>query len=197
MAVRGYLVDARPIPAPIGDFSVLAGRRVLDVGCGNGVFLKQADEAGAAVIGGDLSTGMLAAASEAVPTAPLLCLDADRLPLPDDSVDVALALWMLYHVDDRPAAAAELRRVVRPDGYAVVSTNSGENPLLDDLVGPGLTGGGHAGRERTVRRPAVADRRRATGGGTDRRTRPRRASTGRSRVCLSVTWTEPRCPDRC
>jgi SAM-dependent methyltransferase len=50
--------------------------------------------------------------------------DAQQLPLGDDSVDVALAMHMLYHVPDVGAAVAELRRVTRPGGTVLASTNS-------------------------------------------------------------------------
>ena len=129
-----HLVAADPMPPPLSDFSVLAAKTVLDVGCGNGLFLAAACRGGALGIGVDLSAGMLAVASSASPSAPLLRADAVRLPLADRSVDVALALWMLYHVQDRVAAVAELRRVTRPEGYVVVSTNTGERSFLDDLV---------------------------------------------------------------
>jgi ubiquinone/menaquinone biosynthesis C-methylase UbiE len=65
----------------------------------------------------------------------LLVGDAQNLPFVDDSVDVGLAMHMLYHVPDRARALAELRRVVRGDGLVLVVTNSvahlGE---LDDLI---------------------------------------------------------------
>ena len=66
---------------------------------------------------------------------PLLVADAQALPFPDDTFDVTLAMHMLYHVPDRTLAIAELRRVLRTDGVALVVTNS-ETHLqqLDDLL---------------------------------------------------------------
>ncbi len=52
------------------------------------------------------------------PPAGLTVADAARLPLADGVADVTLAAHMLYHVPDRRAAAAELRRVTRPGGRA-------------------------------------------------------------------------------
>jgi ubiquinone/menaquinone biosynthesis C-methylase UbiE len=137
-AVFSYLVEAVPIPPPIGDFSVLAGKRVLDVGCGNGLFLRQAHECGAHVIGGDLSAGMLATVASSLPAAPLVLLNAEQLPVADDAVDVTLALWMLYHVKDRASAVRELRRVTVGHGYAIATTNSGRTSFLEEMVGDAL-----------------------------------------------------------
>lgn len=48
-----------------------------------------------------------------------------RPPFGDGTFDIAAALMMLYHVPDRVAAAAELRRVVRPGGVLVVTARLG------------------------------------------------------------------------
>jgi SAM-dependent methyltransferase len=49
--------------------------------------------------------------------------DAQQLPLADDVAEVILAAHFLYHVADIPAAVTELRRVVRPGGVVLVTTN--------------------------------------------------------------------------
>jgi SAM-dependent methyltransferase len=69
----------------------------------------------------------------------LVQADAQRLPLPDESVDVALAMHMLYHVPDLPAAVRELRRITKRGGTVLASTNSPAhlaeiNELLDAAV---------------------------------------------------------------
>ena len=107
---------------------------VADVGCGNGMYLRALVRRGHAgpMVGLDLSAGMAAAA---VAFGPAACADAQAIPLRTASVDVALCPHMLYHVPDQRAAAAELRRVVRPGGRAVVVTNSVEHfRQIDDLV---------------------------------------------------------------
>src|SRR3954454_3766754 len=78
---------------------------------------------------------MLASARPLAGDDPLLVSDAQALPFADDSFDATLAMHMLYHVPDRRLAIAELRRVLRPDGVALVVTNS-ETHLreLDDLL---------------------------------------------------------------
>lgn len=99
---------------------------VADVGCGNGVYVTRLREQRPElrVIGLDLSLGMR----------PTLVADAQSLPLPDASVDAALALHMLYHVPDIPRAIAELRRIVKPGGLLIASANgAGHTGELTDI----------------------------------------------------------------
>ncbi|MGB0112163.1 MAG: class I SAM-dependent methyltransferase [Ilumatobacteraceae bacterium] len=93
--------------------------RVLDVGCGNGMYLRALRRRGVSAVGCDLSFGMLTAAGHAEAAN----ADVTRLPFPDDAFDVVLALHMLYHVADRAAAAHELRRVLAPSGVCIAVTN--------------------------------------------------------------------------
>lgn len=72
--------------------------------------------AGWCIVCTDLSPGMAAEArSELAGEAGLsfAAADAQALPFPDESFDVVLANFMLYHVPDRPRALAEIRRVLR------------------------------------------------------------------------------------
>jgi SAM-dependent methyltransferase len=64
--------------------------------------------------------------------------DARDLPFVDESFDVAVAAWMLYHVADLDCALAELARVLRPGGRLVAVTNSVRHlEELRTLVGAG------------------------------------------------------------
>ena len=103
------------------------GTTVLDVGCGPGNYLEHVRG-----IGVDLSLGM---AREAQRHAPTLVGDVCALPVATDSIDRLLAPHMLYHAPDLPAAAAELRRVLRPGGVALVVTNDPDHfrHLVDQL----------------------------------------------------------------
>jgi len=66
-------------------------------------------------------------AREARSHAPTAAADAARLPFPEGGFDRVLAPHMLYHCPDVAAAVAELRRVLRPDGVALVTVSSGES----------------------------------------------------------------------
>ena len=111
--IVGWVLEVAGLGAP-------SGERVLDVGCGNGAYLRALRGRGLPTVGCDLSPGMLAAAA---PHPWLVNGDAESLPLRTSSFDVVLAPHMLYHVADRRGAASEMRRVLRPGGLCVVVTN--------------------------------------------------------------------------
>jgi SAM-dependent methyltransferase len=117
---------------------------VADVGCGNGFDLRQIVPQGRCryAIGLDLSAGMLRSLEDLRQSGGLSLVQADaqRLPLPDGSVDVALAMHMLYHVPDIPAAIGELRRITKPGGTVLASTNSSVHLAeIDELLGAALS----------------------------------------------------------
>jgi SAM-dependent methyltransferase len=121
---------------------------VADVGCGNGIYLAELAGRGYAgrMVGVDLSIGMLAAARQRVgsvagpaaarPSLGLANADATALPFPDGAADLTLAMHMLYHVPDRPAAVRELHRVTKPGGRVVIGLN-GKDHLreLREVIG--------------------------------------------------------------
>jgi SAM-dependent methyltransferase len=92
---------------------------VLDAGCGLGTYARRLhdERPDLHVLPLDLSAGMR----------PEVVGDVQALPLADGSVDAALAMHMLYHVPDITAAARELRRVVRPGGVLLASTNAADD----------------------------------------------------------------------
>ena len=115
----------------LGLADIGAGDAVIDVGCGNGAYLPQVTALGGLPVGVDLSAGML----RAVTHRPVVAASAEHLPFRGATFDIALAPHMLYHVDDRPRAIDELRRVLRPDGVLVAVTNGAQHmAALRDLV---------------------------------------------------------------
>ena len=100
----------------------LAGRRIVDVGCGTGAFLGRLADAGAIGIGVEPSAGMRAAAAQRLPDTSIVDGHLAAVPLPDTSVDAAIATYVVSHLapEEQPAAIAELLRVVRGVGPILV-----------------------------------------------------------------------------
>jgi ubiquinone/menaquinone biosynthesis C-methylase UbiE len=111
----------------------VAGERVLDAGCGSGIYAARLVDAGADVVGVDVSEKMLAEARDRVPEATFRHGDvADSLDwLGDDRVDVVLCQHVLSHVEDLTAAFEAFSRVLDDGGTLVVSTH---NPAYDFCV---------------------------------------------------------------
>ena len=105
----------------------LAGRAVVDVGCGGGLLAEAMARQGARVVGLDL-------AAELVEVARLHALDAGvavdyRIESAEQhagssaaSYDVVTCMEMLEHVPDPAAVVAALATLVRPGGHVFVST---------------------------------------------------------------------------
>lgn len=101
----------------------VAGRRVqsLDCGCGTGANLKMLREFGTAA-GIDVTWAGLAFARERGEPR-IAQASAAALPFPDDSFDLVTSFDVLQCVPDadEPAALAEISRVLRPGGHAVLT----------------------------------------------------------------------------
>ncbi len=111
-----------------GLLSLAAGARVLDVAAGRGTTaLLLADEHGATVDGVDLSPANVtlargaAAATGVAGRTRFTVGDAERLPYPDGLFDAVVCECALCTFPDKPTAAAELARVLRPGGRAGIT----------------------------------------------------------------------------
>jgi ubiquinone/menaquinone biosynthesis C-methylase UbiE len=113
----------------------LAGQRVLEAGCGTGDVTLQLLERGAQVTALDVSPRMIEIARErAERFIPDASVEWQVAPVEEtgfsaSTFDVAVGKWILHHADI-PRSAAELARVLRPEGRGLFIENSALNPLL-------------------------------------------------------------------
>jgi ubiquinone/menaquinone biosynthesis C-methylase UbiE len=114
-------------------FELSSSSTVLELGCGPGSLWKRNVDrvsAGAQVILSDFSVGMLHDAIRnlgANSSGFRFCqLDAAMLPFRTACFDSVVANMMFYHVQDRPAALRDIRRVLRPGGSFYATTTGRE-----------------------------------------------------------------------
>jgi SAM-dependent methyltransferase len=96
------------------------GALVVDVGCGLGVGARFVPP-GQRYVGLDLSPMSVERARHLVPDAEFRLGSMPSLPVADREADLAVCLEVFEHLPDDAAAVAELARIVRPGGYALVS----------------------------------------------------------------------------
>jgi SAM-dependent methyltransferase len=103
-------------------FEPLAGRRILDIGCGGGLLAKALFKRGAFVSGIDPDEAALSTARALVPEGSFLAHSAYALPFAGGSFDGSVFLNSLHHVPCEAMADAlrEAGRVTREDGRIVV-----------------------------------------------------------------------------
>jgi SAM-dependent methyltransferase len=123
-------------------FNLPAGCRILELGCGPGtLWLDNLPRipAGWEITLSDFSTGMLEVARQNLSSHRQFLykvIDAQSIPIEDGYFDAVIANHMLYHIPNRLAALAEIRRVLKPAGRLYAST-CGDQHLIElaGLVG--------------------------------------------------------------
>ncbi len=107
--------------------------RILDTGCGHGLYSVDLACRGAVLIGCDLQAGALAEAREIADQLGLgdrtlfALADGTALPCPVGQFDLAICNCVLEHIADDQAALSGLARVLRPGGVLVLTVDSAEH----------------------------------------------------------------------
>ena len=120
------------VESAMAGLRAFAGADLLDVGCGTGFHLPRFAELGARAVGIEPHLPLVRRAQERVCRLPgaagrarpvVVAAGAEALPLPDHSVDIAHARWAYFFGAGCEPGLAELSRVVRPGGVAVLVDN--------------------------------------------------------------------------
>ena len=100
------------------------GKKVLDVGCGDGVLSFKCHKLGALVHGVDLMPASIEAAKArtSLTNIEFQVGDVYELPFPDDSFDIVMSSEVIEHLEKVPQYLSEIRRVLKPQGRAIIST---------------------------------------------------------------------------
>ena len=112
-------------PAVLALAGPVAGLRVLDAGCGPGLYAQELVAKGAHVVAVDQSPAMVELARDRLPPAAEVRVHDLARPLhwaADASFDLVVLALVLSYVDDRVALLREFRRVLAPGGALIIST---------------------------------------------------------------------------
>ena len=103
---------------------------LLDVGCGVGRLHPLLAPIVGRLAGTDVSSEAIARARSEHGDVEYRVIEESRLPWPDESFDVTLAVCVFHHVPppERAALLIEMRRVVRPGGLVVIIEHNPLNP---------------------------------------------------------------------
>jgi len=122
-------------PAVLDLAGDVAGRRILDAGCGSGPLAESLRDRGAEVTAFDASPAMVALAQQRLGTdATVLVADlTEPLPFGDAEYDDVVASLVLHYFEDWTGPLAELRRVLKPGGRLILAVN---HPVIRPVVFP-------------------------------------------------------------
>ena len=99
------------------------GKKILDVGCGQGVlipYLREIMGADAKILALDPSATMLKGVTEKDTLVETIHARAEEIPLPDSQLDLLICFSAFPHIHDQAAAAAEFYRILSSGGTAYI-----------------------------------------------------------------------------
>jgi ubiquinone/menaquinone biosynthesis C-methylase UbiE len=103
------------------------GKKILDLGCGTGIYAKLLKKKGAMVKGFDISPEMIKIAKRENPTLELKIGSAYEIPF-NEKFDTVLASLVVHYIEDWDKMFKEVRRVLKKGGVFIFSTG---NPVSE------------------------------------------------------------------
>jgi ubiquinone/menaquinone biosynthesis C-methylase UbiE len=109
---------------------LLKGRKVLDLGCGSGIFTKKIQRSGGKVVGLDRSKVLLEIAREENPTIPFIQGSALKLPFPQGRFEIVSSNLLIHYFRNLSNVFKEVARVLKPGGRFVFSFHHPVNEVV-------------------------------------------------------------------
>ncbi len=94
----------------------IRGKRLLEIGCGNGLFLQHCHEAGLLASGLEVDRESYDAAKRQYPHLDIIHYDGLNIPKEDQSFDIVVSYQVIEHVEDIEQTLKECSRVLKPGG---------------------------------------------------------------------------------
>ena len=119
------------MPTTLKLLGSIKGKRILDLGCGPGLYASVLKQRGAIVKGIDASEELIKIAREEVKGVEFILGDAEKLPYRNNEFDIVLSALVLGHFDKWNKVLSEIRRVLKKNGVLVFSIH---NPVTEKFV---------------------------------------------------------------
>lgn len=100
----------------------IANKKVLDAGCGTGWFAGAANKRKANVTAMDIGPDLLQKVSKKYPNISTVEGSVMNMPFSDNSFDIVISSEVIEHVENPEKAIAEISRVLKPNGIAIITT---------------------------------------------------------------------------
>jgi len=115
------------MPATLSFLKNVKGKKILDLGCGTGIYTKILKKRGAKVYGVDISPEMIEIAKREVKGVEFKVGSAVDLPYKSGTFDMVLASLVIHYFPSLDKAFSEIRRVLKKDGIFIFSS---DNPVV-------------------------------------------------------------------
>ena len=103
------------------------GKKILDLGCGSGIYVKELIKKGAKIKAMDISSELIKIARQENPKIEFkIGSISKKLPYKKGEFDIVLGALVMHYIDNWTPAFKEIKRVLKPKGLFVFST---ENPF--------------------------------------------------------------------
>lgn len=122
--------NGRLIRACLDRCGLKGGDRVLDLGCGSGVFSSRLAKQGLSVTGVDISPKLIEIGCKLYPEVKLEVGDAEALAFEDGAFDAVFLGGVIHHFPDPVKMAKEVARVVKPTGSFYAFDPNRLNPFM-------------------------------------------------------------------
>lgn len=117
------------MPAVLELLGDIKNKKILDIGCGTGIYAKILTQKGAIVKGFDISPSMVGVARRENPKLDLRIGSANKIPF-NEKFDIAFASLVVHYLPDWNKMLKEIRRVLKDDGIFIFSTG---NPVAESV----------------------------------------------------------------
>lgn len=95
--------------------------RILEIGCGYGVYLQPLSKYASTLIGIDINEVYLKEANTRIGKAVLMLMSAEKLAFEEDFFDIVLMMEVLEHISDDQKSLSEIYRVLKPGGKLILT----------------------------------------------------------------------------